>query len=63
MIRRIIAFSAGNRLLVLLGVATLVALAFYCLARIRLDALPDLSDTQVIVFSRFDQISFGEAHK
>ncbi len=55
MIRRVIAFAAHNRLLVLLGVAALVAGAAYALREIRLDALPDLSDTQVIVFSRWDR--------
>jgi len=55
MIRRVIAFSAHNRLLVLLGVAALCAVALYVLREIRLDALPDLSDTQVIVFSRWDR--------
>ncbi|PWB74581.1 MAG: CusA/CzcA family heavy metal efflux RND transporter [Holophagae bacterium] len=55
MIRRIIEFSANNRLLVLLGVAALCALAIYTLKEIRLDALPDLSDTQVIIYSRWDR--------
>jgi len=54
-IRRIIEFSAHNRLLVLLGTAALVAAAIYTLGVIRLDALPDLSDTQVIVYSRWDR--------
>ncbi|HPA80666.1 MAG TPA: CusA/CzcA family heavy metal efflux RND transporter [Thermoanaerobaculales bacterium] len=55
MTRRIIEFSANNRLLVLLGVAALCALAVYTLGEIRLDALPDLSDTQVIIYSRWDR--------
>jgi copper/silver efflux system protein len=55
MIKRIIEFSANNRLLVLLGVAALCVLAFYTLKQIRLDALPDLSDTQVIIYSRWDR--------
>jgi Cu(I)/Ag(I) efflux system membrane protein CusA/SilA len=54
-IKRIIAFSAHNRLLVLLAVAAVAVLAAYTLREIRLDALPDLSDTQVIVFSRWDR--------
>jgi copper/silver efflux system protein len=54
-IRRIIAFSARNRALVLLGVAAISALAVWCLRQIRLDALPDLSDSQVIVYSRWDR--------
>ncbi|HNX19397.1 MAG TPA: efflux RND transporter permease subunit, partial [Acidobacteriota bacterium] len=55
MIRKIIAFSADNKFLVLLGVAALIALAAAVLREIRLDALPDLSDTQVIVYSRWDR--------
>jgi Cu(I)/Ag(I) efflux system membrane protein CusA/SilA len=55
MIRRIIAFSAANRWLVLLGVGALTALALYTLKEIRLDALPDLSDTQVIIYSKWDR--------
>jgi Cu(I)/Ag(I) efflux system membrane protein CusA/SilA len=54
-IARIIAFSAKNRALVLLAVAALSVLALETLRRIRLDALPDLSDTQVIVYSRWDR--------
>ena len=55
MIRRIIAFSADNRLLVLFVMAALCVFAAVTLQRIRLDALPDLSDTQVIVYSRWDR--------
>ena len=55
MIQKIIRFSAENRYLVI--VATLVALAisFYAMQHIPLDALPDLSDTQVIIYSRWDR--------
>jgi Cu(I)/Ag(I) efflux system membrane protein CusA/SilA len=55
MIRRVIAFSAHNPFLVLLATAVLVAGAVYVLQHIRLDALPDLSDTQVIIYSRWDR--------
>jgi Cu(I)/Ag(I) efflux system membrane protein CusA/SilA len=55
MIHRIIEFSARNRLLVLMGVVALSVAAVYVLGDIRLDALPDLSDTQVIVYSRWDR--------
>jgi len=55
MVARIIAFSARNRVLVL--VCTVVALGFatWAVRSIPLDAIPDLSDTQVIVFSRWDR--------
>jgi len=55
MIRKLIAFSARNRMLVLLGVAAVAAIAAYLLREIPLDALPDLSDSQVIVYSRWDR--------
>jgi Cu(I)/Ag(I) efflux system membrane protein CusA/SilA len=55
MIRRIIEFSARNRLLVLLATAAAIVGAVYVLREIRLDALPDLSDTQVIIYSRWDR--------
>jgi Cu(I)/Ag(I) efflux system membrane protein CusA/SilA len=54
-IRRIIRFSAENRFLVLLGVAALVVCAVYAVRAIPLDALPDLSDAQVIIYSRWDR--------
>jgi Cu(I)/Ag(I) efflux system membrane protein CusA/SilA len=55
MIRRVIAFSAHNPFFVLLATAALVVSAVYVLQHIRLDALPDLSDTQVIIYSRWDR--------
>ncbi|MCM2316875.1 MAG: CusA/CzcA family heavy metal efflux RND transporter, partial [Thermoanaerobaculia bacterium] len=55
MIQKIIEFSANNRLLVLLATAAAIAGGIYTLGVIRLDALPDLSDTQVIVYSRWDR--------
>jgi len=55
MIHKIIEFSAKNRILVIVGVLVLMAIAVYTLKIIRLDALPDLSDTQVIVYSRWDR--------
>ena len=55
MIERIIEFSARNRLFVVLVVATAVAYALGTLHRMPLDALPELSDTQVIVYSRWDR--------
>ncbi len=55
MIEKIIEFSAKHRGLVLLGVLSLCVLAVYTTRQIRLDALPDLSDTQVIIYSRWDR--------
>lgn len=55
MIRAVIRFSAEHRYLVI--ALTIVALAFswYSMRTIPLDALPDLSDTQVIVYSKWDR--------
>jgi Cu(I)/Ag(I) efflux system membrane protein CusA/SilA len=55
MIRRIIQFSAGNRILVIMLVAAAVAYAIFTMKNIRLDAIPDLSDTQVIVYTKWDR--------
>ena len=54
-VQKVIAFCARNRAITLLGVAAACVLAVYTLKEIRLDALPDLSDTQVIVYSRWDR--------
>ncbi|MBE0605961.1 MAG: efflux RND transporter permease subunit [Deltaproteobacteria bacterium] len=54
-IQRIIGFCAVNRYLTLFGVSILCVFAAYTFQEIRLDALPDLSDTQVIVYSRWDR--------
>ncbi|MEI8138776.1 MAG: efflux RND transporter permease subunit [bacterium] len=55
MIKRIIEFSARNRMLVILLVAAAMAYAVYALRNINLDAIPDLSDTQVIVYTPWDR--------
>jgi len=55
MIAKLIEFSAKNRYLVLLAVAVVSVVAFVTLKSIPLDALPDLSDTQVIVYSKWDR--------
>ncbi len=55
MIDRIIEFSANNRFIVLALVAAAVLAGLAALQRMPLDALPDLSDTQVIIYSRWDR--------
>ena len=55
MIQRVIRFSAENRFLVIAATIVLLALSVYTMRNIPLDALPDLSDTQVIVYSRWDR--------
>ena len=53
MIAAVIRWSIGNRPLVLIATAFLVVAGLWSTARIPLDALPDLSDTQVIVRTPF----------
>jgi len=53
MIARLIAWSARNLLLVLFAAGFAAAAGFYALTRLPLDAIPDLSDTQVIVYTDY----------
>jgi Cu(I)/Ag(I) efflux system membrane protein CusA/SilA len=55
MIDRIIEFSARNKAVVFLLIAFAVAAGIWSMRNIPLDAIPDLSDTQVIVYSRWDR--------
>jgi len=54
-IERVIEFSARNKFLVLIVVAAAMIAAVWSLTHIPLDAIPDLSDTQVIIYSRWDR--------
>jgi copper/silver efflux system protein len=51
MVERVIDFCARNRLIVFLCVGGLSLLGYVSMSRTPLDALPDLSDTQVIVYT------------
>src|SRR6267154_1716209 len=53
MIARLIDWSARNLLLVFFGVGFAAAAGIYALAHLPLDAIPDLSDTQVIVYTDY----------
>ncbi|HXQ08396.1 MAG TPA: CusA/CzcA family heavy metal efflux RND transporter, partial [Bradyrhizobium sp.] len=53
MIARLIAWSARNLLLVFFGAGFAAAAGIYALAHLPLDAIPDLSDTQVIVYTEY----------
>jgi len=53
MIGRLIELSARNRLLVLLATLILVGVGVWSVINTPLDALPDLSDTQVIVYTEY----------
>ena len=55
MINRIIEYSANNKFVVFLFVAAAVMAGYWSLYNVTLDAIPDLSDTQVIIYSRWDR--------
>jgi len=55
MINSIIDYSARNRFTVFLFVAAAVFAGLWSMQNLPLDAIPDLSDTQVIVYSRWDR--------
>jgi Cu(I)/Ag(I) efflux system membrane protein CusA/SilA len=55
MIESIIDFCARRKFLVLVLVGVLLALSVHTMRQVPLDAIPDLSDTQVIVYSRWDR--------
>jgi len=55
MIARIIDFSARNRFIVLTLIAAATVFGWRAMNNVALDAIPDLSDTQVIVYSRWDR--------
>jgi len=50
-IAAVIRWSARNLLLILIATAAVVAGGLYAVGRLSLDAIPDLSDTQVIVYT------------
>jgi copper/silver efflux system protein len=53
MIEKIIEYSSKNRFITILGVLFIAAWGFWALKNIPLDAIPDLSDVQVIVFTEW----------
>ncbi|MGE3227897.1 MAG: efflux RND transporter permease subunit [Hyphomicrobium sp.] len=53
MIARLIAWSARNLVLVLIATAFAVVAGMWAVRTLPLDAIPDLSDTQVIVYTEF----------
>jgi len=67
MIARIIRWSATNLTLILIAMVLATGAGLYALTKVPLDAIPDLSDTQEIVFTEFsgqapqvveDQVTF-----
>lgn len=55
MVEKIIEWSAKNKLLVFVITMAAMIGAYWCLKKIPLDAIPDLSDTQVIIYSKWDR--------
>jgi len=53
MIARLIAWSARNLMLIMIGTAFAVGGGLYAVKHLPLDAIPDLSDTQVIVYTEY----------
>src|SRR3954470_5257732 len=53
MVEKIIELCARHRLLVLLGVGLALVAAMVSIKKAKLDAIPDLSDPQVIVFTEW----------
>jgi Cu(I)/Ag(I) efflux system membrane protein CusA/SilA len=54
MLQRVIDFSLRNKFLVLLATVALVFSGLYAARHIPLDAIPDLSDTQVIIYTPWE---------
>jgi len=54
-LQRIIRFSAENRWLVIAASLVVLGMSFWTMRNIPMDALPDLSDTQVIVYTKWDR--------
>jgi Cu(I)/Ag(I) efflux system membrane protein CusA/SilA len=55
MINKIIEWSAKNRFIILLMTAFAAAWGIWSISHVPLDAIPDLSDTQVIIYSKWDR--------
>jgi len=55
MIEKIIDFSARNRYFVFMLTAVAIVAGWYSLQAIPVDAIPDLSETQVIIYSKWDR--------
>ena len=55
LIQKVIKFSAENKYLVIAGTIVALLISFWTMRNIPLDAIPDMSDTQVIVYSQWDR--------
>ncbi len=55
MVERIIDFSARNKFIIFSLTIVLSLISIWAIKQVPLDAIPDLSDTQVIIYSRWDR--------
>jgi Cu(I)/Ag(I) efflux system membrane protein CusA/SilA len=53
MIARLIRWSANNLLLIAIGTILATGFGVYAVKNVPLDAIPDLSDTQVIIYTDY----------
>ena len=54
MLEKIIEYSVRNRFIIILAVVFLMGWGIYSLSSIPVDAIPDLSDVQVIIYTKYD---------
>jgi Cu(I)/Ag(I) efflux system membrane protein CusA/SilA len=55
MINNIIEYCAKNKFIVFIVTAFIIIWAYILILKTPLDAIPDLSDTQVIIYSKWDR--------
>src|SRR3989338_3948383 len=55
LVERLIEYCAKNKFITFVLVAVVTLIGFMALKSLPLDAIPDLSDTQVIIYSRWDR--------
>ena len=55
LIEKIIDFCARNKFLVILLTLCAMLIGFWAMKQVPLDAIPDLSDTQVVIYSKWDR--------
>ena len=53
MLEKIIEWSVNNRLLVIIGMVIIIFAGFYAIKNTPVDAIPDLSDVQVIIYTEY----------
>ena len=53
MIARLIRWSASNLVLILIAMVLATGAGLYAVSKVPLDAIPDLSDTQVIIYTEY----------